>query len=53
MFGYPSDFKFNIAKDLGYDLLGNTVVVPVIKAVSKRLIEVLPIDNLVKGVKNG
>ena len=45
MFGYPSDFKFNIAKDLGYDLLGNTVVVPVIKAVSSRLLEVIPNSN--------
>ncbi|MBR4171964.1 MAG: DNA (cytosine-5-)-methyltransferase [Kiritimatiellae bacterium] len=45
MFGYPSDFKFNISKDLGYDLLGNTVVVPVIKAVSSRLLEVLHNGN--------
>ena len=45
MFGYPSDFKFNIPKDLGYDLLGNTVVVPVIKAVSSRLLDVLQTGN--------
>ena len=38
LFGYPQDFKFNIKKDLGYDLLGNTVVVPVIKSVSERLL---------------
>ena len=53
MFGYPSDFKFDISKDLGYDLLGNTVVVPVIKAVSSRLLEVLPNGNFMKGGKNG
>ncbi len=39
LFGYPDDFKFDIQKDLGYDLLGNTVVVPVIKAVAGRLLE--------------
>ena len=34
LFGYPDTFKFDIEKDLGYDLLGNTVVVPVIAEVS-------------------
>lgn len=40
LFGYPDDFKFNISLEDGYDLLGNTVVVPVIKEVSKRVIDV-------------
>lgn len=40
LFGYPEDFKFEIEKDLGYDLLGNTVVVPVIKEVSKRVLKI-------------
>ena len=40
LFGYPEEFKFRINQSEGYDLLGNTVVVPVIKAVSERLIEV-------------
>lgn len=40
LFGYPDDFKFNVSLEDGYDLLGNTVVVPVIKEVSKRVIEV-------------
>ena len=40
-FGYPEDFKFNIGQSDGYDLLGNTVCVPVIKAVSTRLLEVM------------
>ncbi|MDY4174595.1 MAG: DNA cytosine methyltransferase [Bacteroidales bacterium] len=39
MFGYPDDYKFNISEKLGFDLLGNTVVVPVIKAVASRLID--------------
>ena len=42
LFGYPEDFKFDgISEKDGFDLLGNTVVVPVIKAVSERLLEVL------------
>lgn len=40
LFGYPEDFKFNIGLDDGYDLLGNTVAVPVITAVSKRILDV-------------
>ena len=40
-FGYPESFKFNIGQADGYDLLGNTVCVPVIKAVSEKLLEVL------------
>lgn len=41
LFGYPDDFKFNVQSDLGYDLLGNTVVVPVIKAVAQRVLDAL------------
>lgn len=41
LFGYPEDFKFHVDQSDGYDLLGNTVCVPVIKAVSKRLLDVL------------
>ena len=39
LFGYPDDYKFDVKIEDGYDLLGNTVVVPVIKAVSKRIVE--------------
>ena len=39
LFGYPEDFRFIINQSEGYDLLGNTVVVPVIKAVSSRLLQ--------------
>lgn len=38
LFGYPESFKFDIAEPEGFDLLGNTVVVPVIKSVASRLI---------------
>ncbi len=40
LFGYPDDYKLDIEKSLGYDLLGNTVVVPVIAEVSARLLDV-------------
>lgn len=38
LFGYPEDYKFDVTEKEGFDLLGNTVVVPVIKAVCKRLL---------------
>lgn len=38
MFGYPEDYKFDVREKEGFDLLGNTVVVPVIKAVCDRLL---------------
>ena len=39
--GYPETYKFDIKELDGFDLLGNTVVVPVIKSVAKRLIATL------------
>ena len=39
--GYPDEIKFNVSEKDGFDLLGNTVVVPVIKAVAERLLETL------------
>ena len=41
LFGYPYDYSFDIPTKLGYDLLGNTVVVPVIKAVALRMLDAL------------
>lgn len=39
LFGYPDDYLFDVSKEEGYDLLGNTVVVPVIQAVAEKLLE--------------
>ena len=39
LFGYPDDYKFEIDTTLGYDLLGNTVVVPVVTAVAERVVD--------------
>lgn len=41
LFGYPDDFKFDVSLQDGYDLLGNTVVVPVIKQVALRVLTIL------------
>lgn len=41
LFGYPDNFKFDTSRKDGYDLLGNTVVVPVIKAVADRLLDII------------
>ena len=38
LFGYPEDYKFDVSEKDGFDLLGNTVVVPVIEAVCERLL---------------
>lgn len=48
LFGYPENFRFTIKKDLGYDLLGNTVAVPVIKAVANRLIDIYKEDGIIE-----
>ena len=37
--GYPDSMKFNVSEKEGFDLLGNTVGVPVIKAVAERLLD--------------
>lgn len=45
LFGYPDDFRFDIERDLGYDLLGNTVVVPVIASVAGRVLDIYKRDK--------
>ncbi|QUH25197.1 DNA (cytosine-5-)-methyltransferase [Serpentinicella alkaliphila] len=40
LFGYPDDFKFDTTIEDGFDLLGNTVVVPVIKEVALRVLKI-------------
>ena len=49
LFGYPENYKFNIDKELGYDLLGNTVVVPVITFVAERLLDAFAKEELLCG----
>lgn len=39
LFGFPDDFQFPVTDDEGFDLLGNTVAIPVIEAIAKRIID--------------
>ena len=39
VFGYPESFEIPVNNKLAFDLLGNTVAVPIIKAISKRLLD--------------
>lgn len=39
--GYPEEYKFDVTEKEGFDLLGNTVVVPVVQSVASRLIQTL------------
>ena len=38
LFGFPESYQIDLKQEKAYDLLGNTVVVPVIKSVSLRLL---------------
>ena len=40
LFGYPDTYKLDTTVENGYDLLGNTVVVPVVKEVSGRVLDI-------------
>ena len=44
LFGFPEEFKLNVSRTKGYDLLGNTIAVKMVEAVSERLIESLISD---------
>lgn len=45
LFGYPDDFVFDVSEQDGYDLLGNTVVVPVIKQVALRVLKICAVEK--------
>ena len=46
LFGYPEKYEIPVRKRLAFDLLGNTVVVPVVKAISFRILDaLLLLDN--------
>ncbi len=46
LFGYPINYKFDVGIDEGYDLLGNTVTVPIVRAVSERLLAIWNNDKI-------
>ncbi len=45
LFGYPENYEIPVKESLAFDLLGNTVVVPVIKAIAERILDVLDINH--------
>ena len=45
IFGYPECYEIPVKESLAFDLLGNTVVVPVIKAVAERILDVLELSE--------
>ena len=44
LFGYPETYEIPVKETFAFDLLGNTVVVPVIKAISERILDVLEVE---------
>jgi len=45
IFGYPENYEIPVKESLAFDLLGNTVVVPVIKAVAERVLDALELSE--------
>ena len=45
IFGYPENYEIPVKDSLAFDLLGNTVVVPVIKAVAERILDALEVSE--------
>jgi len=51
IFGYPENYEIPVKKRKAFNLLGNTVVVPVVKAISKRILDVMDRMKQTKKVK--
>jgi DNA (cytosine-5)-methyltransferase 1 len=45
IFGYPENYEIPVKESLAFDLLGNTVVVPVIKAVAERILDAFELSE--------
>ena len=45
IFGYPENYEILVKESFAFDLLGNTVVVPVIKAVAERVLDALKVSE--------
>jgi DNA (cytosine-5)-methyltransferase 1 len=43
LFGYPENYEIPVKETFAFDLLGNTVVVPVIKAIVERILETIEV----------
>lgn len=51
IFGYPENYEIPVKERLAFDLLGNTVVVPVVKAISERILDALELNFLETSLK--
>ncbi|MBE7653977.1 DNA (cytosine-5-)-methyltransferase [Tenacibaculum finnmarkense] len=51
IFGYPDSYEIPVKNNFAYDLLGNTVAVPVLKAISERILDVIAKPNKVRSLK--
>lgn len=51
IFGYPDSYEIPVKINFAYDLLGNTVVVPVLKAISDRILDATQISRTSKKAK--
>lgn len=45
LFGYPENYEIPVKETFAFDLLGNTVVVPVIKAIAERILETIEVEK--------
>jgi DNA (cytosine-5)-methyltransferase 1 len=44
LFGYPENYDIPVKESLAFDLLGNTVAVPVIKAIAERILDTIGLE---------
>lgn len=51
IFGYPDSYEIPVKVNLAYDLLGNTVAVPVLKAISERILDVVETSKKINALK--
>lgn len=51
IFGYPDSYEIPVKDNFAYDLLGNTVAVPVLKAISDRVLDILETTKIQEKAK--
>lgn len=51
VFGYPDSYEIPVKVNFAYDLLGNTVAVPVLKAISERVLDVVGTTKKIKALE--
>lgn len=46
IFGYPENYEIPVKESFAFDLLGNTVAVPVVKAISQRILDAIEVPKI-------